>query len=243
MNQFILSFLLFICFPTFNVRGESPTMLKIGTMDLPPYGWEDKRGIKHGIIFEMNEEIGKRSKVSFENKIYPFKRMLKLLKSGKIDIISSQAHNDSMSSGDKLAVQFDIDVIAGTRKGSNLSSISSLKGKHLVYHRSASYKELKGLPKKITRVESYRQALGVLVKNREADAAVFSEPAYYYWMKDLGLTPSDFGNVILIEANKKQWIFVRRDFPLKLKAKLKIIVEEIYQEKVYQKLLIKYGKK
>ncbi|WP_127717063.1 ABC transporter substrate-binding protein [Halobacteriovorax sp. HLS] len=217
-------------------------VLKIGTMDLRPYGWQDRSGKKQGIIFELNEEIGKRLNIPYVNKIYPFKRMLKLLNEGKIDLISSQAHAESLESGEKLAIQFDINVIAGTKKGENIKSINDFKGKHMVFHRSASYVELEGIPKKVIQVNSYRQALSVLVKDRKASGAVFSEPAYYYWMKDLGLTNKDFGKVIMITPNKKQWVFVRKDLPIELKNKIATIVKQIYDENMYNSLLKKYGK-
>lgn len=221
---------------------EHKKIFRIGTMDLRPYGWEDLSGSKQGIIFEMNEEVGKRLKITYENRIYPFKRMLKLLREGKLDMISSQAHFESLSSGEKLTVQFDINVIAGTRKDAMINQIKDFKGKQMVYHRSASYIELAGVPKDIVYVNSYRQALSVLVKDRKASGAVFSEPAYYYWMKDLGLTKKDFGPVIMITQNKKQWVFVRKGLPEKLKRKLTKIVDDIYQEGLYSSLLNKYGK-
>ena len=71
---------------------EEPTILKIGTMDLPPYGWKDSQHEKHGIIHELNQEIGIRSGFSFSNKILPHNRMYQMLKNGKLDLISSQAH-------------------------------------------------------------------------------------------------------------------------------------------------------
>ncbi|MEH6446344.1 MAG: transporter substrate-binding domain-containing protein, partial [Oceanospirillaceae bacterium] len=161
-------------------------VLKIGTMDLIPYGWEDKHNQKHGIIYELNHEIGLRLDIPFTNKIYPFKRMLKLLKSAKIDVVSSQAHQEAMDSGEKLGIQHNVDVIAGTKKGSDIQSMADLKGKNLIYHLSSSYKELEGLPSSITRTENYKQSLMYLYKGKQNHAAVFSEPAYYYWMKDLG---------------------------------------------------------
>ena len=168
--------------------------------------------------------------------------MLRLLKSGKLDIISSQAHQEAMDSGEKLGIQHNVDIIAATKKGSDIQSIADLKGKNLIYHLSASYKELEGFPNSITRVNNYRQSVITLYKGSENDAAVFSEPAYYYWMKDLGLTSTDFGNIIIITPNKNQWIFVRRDLPDALKSDIKKVVAEIYKEKLYIDLLIKYGK-
>ena len=223
-------------------KNDPEYILKIGTMDLIPYGWEDKNNQKHGIIYELNHEIGLRLGIPFTNKIYPFKRMLRLLKSGKLDIISSQAHQEAMDSGEKLGIQHNVDIIAATKKGSDIQSIADLKGKNLIYHLSASYKELEGFPNSITRVNNYRQSVITLYKGRENDAAVFSEPAYYYWMKDLGLTSTDFGNIIIITPNKNQWIFVRRDFPDALKSDIKKVVAEIYKEKLYIDLLFKYGK-
>ncbi|MEH6445511.1 MAG: hypothetical protein V7784_16575, partial [Oceanospirillaceae bacterium] len=105
------------------------------------------------------------------------------------------------------------------------------------------YKELEGLPNSITRTENYKQSLMFLYKGKINDAAVFSEPAYYYWMKDLGLTNKDFGNVIIITPNKNQWIFVRRDLPDTLKSDIKRVVAEIYKENLYNRLLFKYGKR
>ncbi|BBO73945.1 hypothetical protein DSCW_13620 [Desulfosarcina widdelii] len=220
-----------------------PTILKIGTMDLPPYGWEDSQHEKHGIIYELNQEIGIRSGLPFENKILPHNRMYQMLKHGKIDLISSQAHQAALDAGDKLSIQFKINVIVVAKKGSGIEKIEDFKGKKLIYHHSASYPKLDRLPpKEINRVSSYQQSLKMLY-SRPYDGAVFSEPAYYYWMQEARFTPADFGKVILIECNKKQWIFVRKDLPQKIRIILKRIVEDIYKENLYEELLKQYGKK
>jgi ABC-type amino acid transport substrate-binding protein len=221
---------------------EEFTTLKIGTMDLPPYGWEDSQHDKHGIIYELNQEIGIRSGFSFTNKILPHNRMYQMLKNGKIDLISSQAHQAALDAGEKLAVQFNINVIVVAKKGSGIQKIEDFKGQKLIYHHSASYPQLDGLPpKEITRVHSYQQIIKMLY-SRPYSGAVFSEPAYYYWMQEVGFTPADFGKVIMIEGNKKQWIFVRKGLPQKIRIILKRIVENIYKENLYEALIKKYGK-
>lgn len=121
-------------------------------------------------------------------------------------------------------------------------SIEDFKGKFLIYHHSASYAQLEGLPRKIQRVQSYRQVLNILHTRANADGAVFSEPAYYYWMHQLGLTQNDFGKVIMIEKGKKQWVFVRKDLPDNIREKLKLVVDDIYQENLYEQLIKKYTK-
>ena len=168
--------------------------------------------------------------------------MYHFLKNEEIDLISSQAHQAAQDAGDKLAIQFKINVIAATKKGSGIQKIEDFKGKNLIYHHSASYSQLEGIPQNIQRVKSYRQILELLYFRPNKDGAVFSEPAYYYWMQVMGLAPADFGNVIMVEQDKKQWIFVRKGLPQKNRILLKKIVEDIYRENLYEELLKKYGK-
>jgi len=224
-------------------QSDSNDVLKIGTMALIPYGWKDINDKKYGVIYELNHEIGLRLGIPFTNEIYPFKRMLKMLNNGDLDIISSQAHQEAMNSGEKLAIQHDVVVMAGTRKGSKIQSIEDLRDKNVIYHLSSSYKKLAAIPHSITRVNNYKESVMTLYRNKDVDAAVFSEPAYYYWLKELGLTSEDFGNVVVISPQKKQWVFVRRDLPDRLKSDVKRVVAKIYKENVYNDLLFKYGKK
>jgi len=242
IRQNIIAFFLIILSISPLFAGEDAYTLKIATMELPPYGWVDEKGEKKGIIFEMTQEIGIRSGLPFEHNIYPFNRMLKMLRAGKIDILSSQAHQKALDAGEKLAIQFKIDVIAATKKNADINNIAGFKGKDLIFHQGASYKQLEGIPRDIKLVNSYEEALKLLHKRSTWFGAVFSEPAYYYFMKKLNRTPDDFGNVIYIERNKEQWIFVRRDLPDQIKKNLKDIVNDIYKEGAYEKMLSKYGK-
>ena len=244
LGSFTLGF--FLLFGSSVFADDSPSMpetvLKIGTMDLPPYGWETIGGKKRGIIYEMNEQIGIRSGLKYTNQILPFSRMLMLLRKGEIDLVSSQAHKKSLNSGDKLSIQFKINVVAGTRKKSKIQSLNDLRNKHFIFHRSASYKQLDGFTEKISRVNSYEQILSMLKTQPLVDAGVFSEPAYYYWMKNLDYKESDFGKVVIIETGKEQWILVRKDMKSELRDKLSRVVNKIYLENLYEKLLFKYGK-
>ena len=221
---------------------NTPFVLRIGTMLLPPYGWVDENNLPQGLIFEMNDEIGKRSHLPYTNTVLPFNRMLKMLKDGQLDLVSSQPHEKALDAGDKLAVQHLVNVIIGTKKNSNIHTLEDIKDKHLVYHYSASYPKLTTIRHSIQRVRSYKQSMELLYERSWIDGAIFSEPAYYYWMKFFHYDVEDFGTVIFVEKDIKQWIFVRKDLPDALRTKLAKIVDDIFQEKMYEKLLIKYGK-
>jgi len=240
--RLVLGFLGVLTFSSPVLAEDNEFTLRVATMDLPPYGWKDETGQFRGIIYDMAQEMAVRSGLRFVHKIYPFNRMLKLLKAGKIDILSSQPHQKALDAGNQLAVQFNIDVIAATKKGSRIDRIEDFRGKNLIYHHGASYKQLDGVPEKVDYVKSYEEALTRLYKRDKWSGAVFSEPAYYFFMKNLELSPGDFGKIVTIEQNKEQWMFVRRGLPDDVRENLKSIVEDMNREGVFSQLMTKYGK-
>ncbi|WP_338405522.1 substrate-binding periplasmic protein [Vibrio hannami] len=206
-------------------------------MDLKPYGWIDEEGKQHGLIYTMNHEIGARSGLAFTNTIMPFKRMAELLKLESVDLISSQPHKEILAAGEKLAVQHLVNVIVVTKKDSGIKTLSDLKNTHLLYHDLASYSKLEGVPESITYVPNYEQMLKMLHHRPNYDAGVVSEPAFYYFAKQIGLTPEDFGDLITLESGLEQWIIVRKGMNQDLKDSLKSVVTNIYQDQLYEQLL------
>ncbi len=232
--------LVFLLLLLFSLSVQAEKTLRIGTMDLPPYGWEDGSHKKHGIIYEMNEEIGKRSGLKFTNQILPFKRMFKMLKNGDLDLISSQPHKDALEAGEKLTVQHDVSVILVPKRDLQIASINDLANKSIAHHHGASYPALDSLNITITRVSDYREMVKQLFSNPNLSAGIFSAPAYYYWVKKLGLSPRNFGTPIVIPNRNQQWIIVNKAMPLKLKMKIKKEIDQIYQENLFETLLKKY---
>lgn len=235
----ILSMLLSVCITSFPAQAEESDVLRIGTMILPPYGQEDSEGKEGGIIYEMNEEIGRRSGLAYTNRLYPFARMVDMLKHGELDLISSQPHEQSLEAGDKLAVQMHINVVLATRKGSCIESLDDLSGLTILYHLGASYPSIDDRPIQIYRVNSYALMLKMLRDRSDCNGGVFSEPAYYYWMHEMGMSHEEFGNVIVAIPNREQWIFVRKDMDLDLRRKLMGIVNDIREEGMYDDWLRK----
>lgn len=209
-------------------------------MDLPPYGWINQNEEKKGIIFELNEELAKKIGLPYRHEILPFNRMLKMLNDGELDIISSQAHQMALSAGENIAIQHLTDVIAITKKGSAIKTLSELKNKRLIFHHGATYPQLVGLPSHIERVGSYREMVQLLYSHPHLDGGIITEPAYDYWRNDLKLKDSDFGSKIIIEKDKKQWIFVRRGLPPELKERIKKAAIKVFHEKKFEQLVIKY---
>jgi ABC-type amino acid transport substrate-binding protein len=218
-----------------SVAEEAGPELRLGTLDLPPYGWKNADGSCHGIVYQMHQEIGERTGLRFTNEIVPFARMLDMLKNGQLDMVTSQPHDTAQQAGDPLIVQNKMNVIVGTNKNSRIHTHEDLRGKNFLYIIAASYPTLDGYPQNIYKVRNYQIMLKMLYA-RSLDAGVFSEPAYYYWMKKLGYSPGDFGQVIHTDT-RDDWAFVRKDLPEETREKLRQAIVSLQQEQYYERLL------
>lgn len=221
---------------------ERDYVLRAGTFNLPPWGFIENERPK-GVIFDLHTDVARRTGLPFTNEMYPFTRLAAMLEKGELDFISGQPHKALLEAGEKLALLHTIDIIAVARKGSGIESLQDLAGKVVVYHRVASYPQLDALPGSIIRVDDYEQSVKMLMFRRDVDAAVFSGPSFYYFMKKNGFSRDDFGRIITVERDREDWVFVRRDLPQKVKDLLKQAVEEATREGMYDKLLVKYGVK
>lgn len=215
--------------------------LRVGTFELPPWGWVDKDGTPRGIIYDLHQDIATRTGMPFTNELYPFARLIEMLGKGELDFVSGQPHQSLLEAGEKLALLHTVTIVAVTKKGSDIHSLQDLKGKTVIFQRVASYPQLDALPGRIIRVESYDQAIQILFLRNEADAAVFSEPSFYFFRKAHGYTDQDFGDIIPIERDREDWVFVRRGLPQPVKEALKKAVEQATRDHAYDKLLDKYG--
>ena len=218
------------------LAGDDAYELRIGTLDLRPYGWMEADGSRHGIVYHMHQAIGERSGLPFTNEIIPFARMLTMLEDGRLDMVTAQPHKAALKAGAPLMRTNPINVIAATRKNTGIQTFGDLRNKRFLFMLAASYPPLEGYPEEIFRVKSYDSMLKMLRERPSVDAGVFSEPAYYYWLKRLGFSPDDFGEVILVQS-RDDWAFVRKDLPENIRNRLKWAIQQLQQEGYYGKLL------
>jgi len=215
-------------------------VLRIGSMDLPPWGFYGLKGEPVGVVYEMNEEIGRHSGMRYTNELLPFARMLEMLKHGELDMISSQSHTAALAAGDPLVPLYKIDVVVVMRNNSTAHTLAELKGARLVYHLGASYSQLEGLPAEIYRVNDYRQSVLMLHSRPWVDGAVFSAPSFFYWINKLELSRDEFGAIIPVELGKVQWVFVRHGLPEDIRTRIEQAVAEVTAAGTYEKLVEKY---
>ena len=217
--------------------------IRLGSMELPPYGWKTATGERCGIVYQLNEVIAQRYGARYTNEIIPFARQYQMLRSKQIDLISSQPHEDAIAAGEKLAVIHTNNIIAVAKRDSGIHSFADLNGKAVLYHSGASYPKLDKIVGSIHFVPNYQTSLNMLFKAKGVDAAVFSEPAYYYWLNKLGHNPNAFSAPLLVESSRPQWIFVNRQLPDPVKTKLRSVIQSIEDEDLYTQMvdLLKQG--
>lgn len=82
--RLLLGVLVIFGFSITSSFSKSVDSLHCGTLDFPPYAYEDKEKLK-GIEIEVVREIGRRLKIDIKLELLPWKRLLEKTKFGKID--------------------------------------------------------------------------------------------------------------------------------------------------------------
>lgn len=233
---FLLASALVLCGGLPTRAADDNVTLRIGSVELQPYGSRNPGGEPGGILYDLHEELGKRIGVPFSNQLVPFARMIDMLGNGELDLIQAQPHASVLEAGEQLVVQNQINVVVVTKRGSNIRGFNGLKDRRLLHILRASYPSLDGVTDKIDYVKNYEIMLKMILNRPGIAGGVFSEPAFYYWMHQLGYSMSDFGVIIRI-ATRDDWIFVRRGLDQSLKAKIRSAVESLRREKYYERLM------
>jgi ABC-type amino acid transport substrate-binding protein len=221
--------------PLHSVAETAEEKLRIGVLDLKPYGWEEN-GVKGGIVYDLLHELAVRTQLDYSIEVIPFARTIDMLASGDIDLIISQPHAATLKAGEQLAVMNQINVVVVTRKGAAITERDGLKNKRLLCIVNSSYPELVGLTRNINHVRNYKIMLQTIAERPPIAGGVFSEPAFYYWTNQLGYKPVDFGNIILL-ARRDDWIFVRKGLADSIKEKVRHAVDTMHQDRVYERIM------
>lgn len=223
--------------------------LKIGTLDLPPYAWLDEKQQKHGITYELNEEIGKRSGLRYSNQIVPAARLLESMVHGETHFVLALEKAGQLAGAEKLALAYQLKFILVTKKNSGIRSLSELNGKTVLVPRMIRGMQggmqeylpsLAPLQVDYVDVTHYDQTLKMLEQRKGVVAAVISETAFNFEMGQLGLTSDSFGYVLPLEERAGLWAFVQPTLPAPVKDRLRQVVEEVWREKLYYQIREKY---
>lgn len=184
----------------------SKDKLIAGLFNIIPYAYEENQQII-GITPEIIEGIQKESGVEIQMLFLPYKRMLKYLKSGKIDFAIFFLSYYSASFSDNLIPLYNLETIAIGKKGLTISNYHDLYKLRLATARGVNYNTVIDRDKELLQihyVKDYENAIRMLNKGH-VDAIIAPKRILSFQLKKFGMKISDLGEPYLIITNTA-WI-------------------------------------
>lgn len=183
--------------------------MQSGIFTIPPWGMQDAEGNISGVTLDMLEAIGEQSDISFSHNYLPFKRMIELIKRGKVDI-SAFYRDDQIPSKTVLPIIFlhYDNVIAVGKKDRNLNNFEDLKGLSIAMPRGVHYLPRYDNEPTINKIftSGHDNSVKLLLRNR-VDAIAGSERAIEANLLKQGTSLSELGETYFI-ARHEVWVHV-----------------------------------
>jgi polar amino acid transport system substrate-binding protein len=121
-----------------SVFGEEAKLLKISTLDFPPYAIND--GLKpRGIYYDTANRLAREAGFQSNNTITPYARIKSELKSGQTDMTIMFKYQDLEDHVIYVAPLKNLKIVVIALNGTTFKSTESLKGKKIAYLRGANF--------------------------------------------------------------------------------------------------------
>lgn len=205
---------------------------------IAPWGQEDTRGKTVGLTVDMLDAIGKRSGITFQHQLVPFKRMLSMMGTGALDIsiIYRNALTESIS--DPLILIYEDDAAVFGLKGTDLRIYDDLHKVSIALPRGVNYLprfDKDGALEKIF-TTGHKQSVKMLIHDR-VKAVAGSRRALLYNLQNVGLSPIELGQAYNL-SSKQVWLQVsKQTTDPEIRAALIDAVKELREEGVFEKIL------
>ncbi len=230
--------------PGFSVNKAQAEALQIHTLDIHPYGFEDKNGRIAGNLYEIANAIATEANVEFENSLVPLSRVVKYIQTNK-PICTIVIRSEYSSEIAVPVANIHIDLHAGiiARKGIKLESYDDLDGLIIGLARGSYLEHPFDNDEKLQKhfVDGDRQAVKMLQMGR-VDAVAGGISGLKFNMKSIEMPP---------EATEKPLILAKRVFWLHcaksiqdrdLLERLRAAAEQLHKQGTIQKIWRKYEK-
>jgi len=179
--------------------------LRIVSLQLHPFGFHDG-DTSRGILYDFGNRIAEEAGFSYENKIVPYTRAIKMLEIGEADFCMLFP-NDML---DKCAVKvvpvMMLENIIVGLKGTKFDSLEALHGKSVATVRDAQYDDAFLADKAIQKIETYHyeQSVKILFAGR-VDAMIGPKTGLYFTVRKLGFSAEKLGEPLVLNT-KDVWL-------------------------------------
>jgi len=225
----------------FSVSASDAGPLRIATLEVMPYGFEDSQKKTAGILYDLTCKIAEEAGLPYTNRLYPFARMIRMMTDGETDIAITLPHNAMKEAAVPLIPVVPSENIVIGPKGTEFSSLKDLHGKTVGVIRGASYDDSFSSDTAINRypIKNYNYCIEMMFAKR-VDAIAGVKWGILSAAKYKGYKKEDFGKPLLLNTDYGWLFFSKKTADDKTAAKLKSSAEKLIQNGTVQKIIDKY---
>jgi polar amino acid transport system substrate-binding protein len=215
--------------------------LKIATIGVSPFGIIEPNGAESGLFYEIANKIAEEAGLPHENKVLPYRRVMLMIESGDADMTIAFLNDGLKKNAVQIAPVIRVQNIAIGRAGTEINSITDLRGKNVTSIRDANYDDRVTNDPQIfkTATDNIEQNLSMLLAGR-VDATIGVKDSLFYELRKMGHRTNELG---------KPYVLVERDLVLHLSRRhaddatikaLTAALKRLKEKKVIQKITEKY---
>jgi len=221
---------------------DNQSPLKVVTLPLPPWGFQNEVGQSNGICYEWANAIAERMGRKVDNRIVPMARLFKSIEYGQADfsIMLRTPYSEKFSIPiANVGVPFR--TIVWPRKGIEINNYNDLKKVRISMARGlkvggqfAKQKNLRIMPSM-----DYAHSMQMFRAGR-VDAIIGTQQSLSYNAIKTGLVPTQEFDTPFVLANLEGWVQASQEFAARegldeLKAATKSLIADGTFERIYRK--------
>jgi ABC-type amino acid transport substrate-binding protein len=215
--------------------------VKIGTINVAPFGMTGTDGKPTGMMWEISNKIAETAGLKYTNVLVPYARSVLALGDGTIDFLLRFNNPELPGVSIPVAPVVTMPTIILSRKENSFPTLESLHGKSVGMLRGGVFDDRFAKDEAIKKAEvsDYDQMMKMMFAGR-FDASIGSNVGLYYVAKEQGITPDQLGKPLILSKQDFILHFSKKNGDEKVMQALRTAVETLRKNGTIEKIIDKY---
>jgi ABC-type amino acid transport substrate-binding protein len=215
--------------------------LKIGTIEVAPFGFHGVDGKSSGMMYEIGNRIAEEAGFTYTNELLPYPRTSHNLESGITDFVLRFNNDELPTIAHQVVSIVSMPSIIIGKQGSKFSTLSDLHGKTVGILPGGKFDDKFAADAAIKKYDSkdYRQMLKMIQTDR-LDAAIGSNVGLYYTAGLLKIPQDQLSEPLVLSSQDFVLHFSKKTADEKTLTSLKVAVEKLKRSGEIKKIIDKY---
>ncbi len=238
----LLPALIILALFTGSVYGDQPRLLKISTLDFPPYAINDG-STPRGIYYDTANRLAREAGFESSNTITPYARIKSELKSGQTDMTIMFKYKDLEDHVIYIAPLESLKIVVIALNGTTFKSTENLKGKKIAYLRGANFSRVIDTDPEILKHKTadFLQGVKMLMAGR-VDAIIGPMAPIISAAESVNRGGNLFGEPLVL-TEKTPWVQISKKSSERVSIeKLKLIYDDLEKRGVLNAIRDRYLK-